>query len=558
MASRFRAAAVPVEAPRGLSTLTIGFIVSVFCVLMFNQPFLSTIVAAHGLQSLHDYLFAGSAAVFLLAVINLFLGLAGFRYVFKFWLISLLLIGAALSYFENSYGIIVDRDMVRNAFETDSAEVAELVGWKLFFYVALLGGLPSLLLARTRVRYGSLLREISNKFVVLLASLLVIVLIALVFYQDYASVFRNNRHVRFLIMPVGPMVATWSYLDHRFLNTSRDVKVIGSDARLGASWGEGRRKAVTLLVVGETARAQNFSLNGYERQTNPRLGEQDAIFFSNVHSCGTATAVSVPCMFALEGRRQFDPSDAGYQENVLDVVRHAGLDVLWRDNNSGCKGVCDRVEQEDLSHLTGSADCHDRECFDMVLLNGLEEKINTFEKGGVIVLHQKGSHGPAYFQRVPAEFRKFTPVCHTNQLQECSRSEILNAYDNSILYTDYVLSRLIDFLKQHAADYDASLIYVSDHGESIGEGGIYLHGMPYMIAPEEQTHVPLLFWMSDGFASRFGIDGACLAASAGDEFSHDNLFHSLLGLLDIHTEIYAAGQDMFRSCTRATGHAGAV
>jgi lipid A ethanolaminephosphotransferase len=189
-------------------------------------------------------------------------------------------------------------------------------------------------------------------------------------------------------------------------------------------------------------------------------------------------------------------------------------------------------------------------------MEGLEEKIDALEKGGVIVLHQKGSHGPAYFQRIPAEFRKFSPVCHTSQLQECSRSEIINAYDNSILYTDYVLSRLIDFLRQHEEDYDASLIYVSDHGESLGEKGIYLHGMPYMIAPDEQKHVPLLFWMSDGFASRFGVDRDCLLATAGDEFSHDNLFHSLLGLLDIHTGVYAPGQDMFRGCSRIPGHAG--
>ena len=535
MAINLRASAVAVENPQGFSTVTVGFVVSVFCVLMFNQPFLSTMVSAHGVHSLHDYLFAGSTIVFLLAVINLLVGLAGFRYLFKLWLISLLLIGAAVFYFENTYGVIVDRDMIRNSLETDSAEMAELFSWKLVFYVMTLGGIPSLLVARTRISYGSLIREIANKGLVLIASLIVISLVALVFYQDYASVFRNNRHVRFLIMPVGPVYASYSYFTHQLANTSREVKIIGSDAQLGASWGEDRKKVVTLLVVGETARAKNFSLNGYARQTNPYLDGQDVISFSNVHSCGTATSVSVPCMFSLKGRREFDPSDAHSEENVLDVVQRAGLGMLWRDNNSGCKGVCDRVEHEDLSHLTGDNNCRDDECFDMVLMNALEEKIDAYEKGVMIVLHQKGSHGPAYFQRVPADFRKFTPICHTNQLQECSRSEILNAYDNSILYTDYFVSRLINFLKQHESDYDASLIYVSDHGESLGENGIYLHGLPYVIAPEEQTHVPFLFWMSGGFASRFGVDGACLKASAGRELSHDNLFYSLLGLHDIQT-----------------------
>ena len=549
MAINLRATAVAVDNAQGFSTVTVSFIVSAFCVLMFNRPFLSTMVSAHGVHSLHDYLFVGSAAVFLLAVINLLVGLAGFRFLFKFWLISLLLIGATVSYFEGAYGVILDRDMIRNVLETDPAEVAELFSWKLVLYVAVLGGLPSLLVARTRIHFGSLIREIANKSLILIVSLIIIALVSLVFYQDYASVFRNNRYVRFLIMPVGPVYASWSYLTHQLAHPPREVKVIGSDARLGASWGEGKKKVVTLLVVGETARAKNFSLNGYPRQTNPFLSEQDAIFFNNVHSCGTATAVSVPCMFALEGRRQFDPSGARYEENILDVVQRSGLGVLWRDNNSGCKGVCDRVEHEDLSHLTGDINCGNDECFDMVLMNDLKEKIDAHEKGVVIVLHQKGSHGPAYFQRVPAEFRKFSPICHTNQLQECSRSEILNAYDNSILYTDYFVSRLIGFLKQHESDYNASLIYVSDHGESLGENGIYLHGLPYVIAPEEQTHVPFLFWMSDGFASHFGVDRACLKASAGRELSHDNLFHSLLGLLDIHTGLYDEDYDMFQPCS---------
>lgn len=537
------------ENPRGFSTLTVGFVVSVYCVLMFNRPLLSTIISAHGVHSLHDYIFAASVAIFLLAVVNLVVSLAGFRFLFKAWLISLLLIGASAAYFETAYGVIVDRDMVRNVLETDPAEVAELFSAKLVLYVVMLGVIPSLMVAWTRIRYGSLLREFINKGLVLIVSLMVIGVVALAFYQDYASVFRNNRYVRFLVMPVGPVYASWSYFSHQRAQTPREVSVIGVDARLGASWTAGRKKVVTLLVVGETARAANFSLNGYGRDTNPYLAGQDVVFFSNVDSCGTATATSVPCMFALEGRRQFDPASARYEENVLDVVQHSGLDVLWRDNNSGCKGVCDRVEQEDLSRLAGNANCHDDECFDMVLMHDLEEKIAARENGIVIVLHQKGSHGPAYFQRAPQEFRKFTPVCQTNQLQECSRSEILNAYDNSILYTDYVVSQLIEFLKQHAAEYDTSLIYVSDHGESLGESGAYLHGMPYIIAPREQTHIPLLFWMSDSFAGRFGIDRDCLKAGAGRELSHDHLFHSLLGLLDIQTGIYEPDLDLFQSCT---------
>jgi lipid A ethanolaminephosphotransferase len=306
---------------------------------------------------------------------------------------------------------------------------------------------------------------------------------------------------------------------------------------------------VTIIVVGETARAMSFSLNGYGRDTNPRLAlERSLVNFSDVSSCGTATAVSVPCVFSDLTRSGYSDDKARSKEGLLDVLRRAGMEVIWRDNNSGCKGVCDRVTFEDMSKpVPGSPFCNTDDCYDEHLLEGLPALIRSAERDLVIVLHQKGSHGPAYWKRYPPGFGKFGPVCRTSELEKCSRDAIAAAYDNTILYTDHFLDRTIALLKE--AGVPASMLYFSDHGESLGEKNMYLHGAPYMFSPEEQRKVPMMLWMSDSFTSRFHIDRGCLAARSGQRFSHDNVFHSTLGMLNVNTAVYNAKLDLFQACT---------
>ena len=530
------------------STLLVGAAVSLYLTLFFNQRFIDAVMAGHEMNSLGDYLFVGSAFVLLFGFINLLVSLFGFRYLFKPWLVLLLLTAAAVAYFTNSYGVIIDRNMIQNMVETDVREATELLSGKLFLYLLFFGVIPAVIVARLPIRYASLPGELLNKGMAALLSFVMIGGVALSFYQDYASLFRNNRQVRDLIVPTGYVYAAYSYLRQVTASAPPQLATLGEDAQLGPEWKDSAKKVVSVIVVGETARAENFSLNGYGRETNANLKQEDVIYFDNVHSCGTATAVSLPCMFSADGRDDFDGERQQYTENLLDVFKHAGLPVLWRDNNSGCKDVCNRVESEDLSRVADVDLCPDGECYDMVLMQQLEEKLATYDKGGVIVLHQKGSHGPAYFERVPHDRQEFTPFCHTNQLQQCTRGEIVNAYDNTIAYTDYFLAQLIEFFKQHQAEYDASLVYVSDHGESLGENGIYLHGLPYMIAPDQQTHVPFVVWLSDGFAQRFQIDKGCLAANRSQPYSHDNLFPSMLGLLDVRTALYQRNDDLFQAC----------
>jgi lipid A ethanolaminephosphotransferase len=305
------------------------------------------------------------------------------------------------------------------------------------------------------------------------------------------------------------------------------------------------KKTITILVLGETARAENFSLNGYYRDTNPLLSKQDIISFSNFYACGTSTAVSLPCMFSHLGRAKYSESKARESENLLDVLAHAGVRVWWRDNNSGCKGVCDRIETENMAKLKHKDFCGDSGCYDEILLQGLQEYADNLESDAFIVLHLKGSHGPAFYRRYPEPFKKFTPVCESSQLDKCPRQDIVNAYDNSILYTDYILSRVIDFLKTNSDTFYTSMIYVSDHGESLGENNIYLHGLPYLIAPDAQKHIPFILWFSKGFEESYGIDRAHLESISASRHSHDDLFDSVLGLLDIRTKEYDPRQDIF-------------
>ncbi len=342
-----------------------------------------------------------------------------------------------------------------------------------------------------------------------------------------------------------------SYYKHKW-HAPHALAPLGTDAAKGVLWKGQKRRTVTVIVLGETARASNFSLNGYSRVTTPELAQVPGLLnFSNMESCGTATAVSIPCMFSALGRRHYSQDKAQAQEGLLDVLRHAGLDVTWRDNNSGCKGVCDRVKHEDVSRpVKGDPLCNDEECFDEILLRGLKERIHDASGDLVLVLHQKGSHGPAYSKRYPAKFKKFGPVCDTNELAQCSQAAIVAGYDNTILYTDHVLKGAIDILAQGSRDdnVDTALVYVSDHGESLGEHNLYLHGAPYIISPREQRHVPFMVWLSDGFRVRFKLDQQCLTASAERKLDHDYLFHSTLGLLNISTAIYNPRLDLFSAC----------
>ncbi|MCX4221132.1 MULTISPECIES: phosphoethanolamine transferase [Pseudomonas] len=490
--------------------------------------------------------------VMIFAAYNIVLTLLAFRPVLKPVLTLLFMVSAGVAYFMSQYGVLIDAGMFRNFAETNATEVRDLLSLKLLVYILFLGVLPSWLLWKVPVNYRRWHRELLSKVVVSVASVAVIGGVALANYQGLSSLFRNHHEIRLMLVPSNYIGASAGYLREQVASAHQPFVTLGEDAQRNAAVQNHPRKSLTVLVVGESARAENFGILGYDRDTTPKLDkEAGLIAFTDVHSCGTETAVSVPCMFSNMGRKDYDASKAKNEEGLLDVLKRAGIDVIWRDNQSGCKGTCDRVTLQDVSNLKDPALCANSECRDEILLQGLQSFIDHLDKDTVLVLHQMGSHGPEYFKRYPKEYERFTPVCESNALNNCSRESIVNGYDNTLVYTDHVLSSLIDVLRSNQDKVDTAMLYLSDHGESLGEYNLFLHGTPYMLAPEQQKHVAMLAWFSDSYQKSYSVDTHCLQMSRDKPLSQDNLFHSMLGLLEVQSKVYQPDLDMFAGCRGA-------
>jgi lipid A ethanolaminephosphotransferase len=530
-----------------MGPVALSLLAALFFVVAGNQQFWSQTLAFFSPLQGHNLELMASLFSVTFCLLVFLLNLIAIPWLFRPLLTLILLCNAAAAYFMNGYGISIDRDMLQNVFETDPTEAFELINLKLISYLLVLGVLPCLLVWRIDLRYTPWGAALGRKLAVMALALAVIGGNAWFFYQDYASFFRNKGEVRRFFTPVNFIYASGDYVHQVWFKKPTVLEAIGQDAKRPVATGQ-EKPTLFVIVVGETARAANFGLDGYSRQTTPQLAKLDVINYPQASSCGTATATSVPCMFSPMARKEYKASQ--HKESLLDVVQRAGISVLWKDNNSGCKGTCNRVPSEDVSQKKDPRWCRNGECFDEIMLEGLDQQLAHHKGDLLLVLHQKGSHGPAYYLRYPDEFAHFTPVCQTNKLQDCSRETITNAYDNTILYTDHVLARVIELLKQQQDHYNTALWYMSDHGESLGENNLYLHGAPYSFAPETQTHVPMVQWISDGFAARSKLDLNCLRQVANRPVSHDNLFHSMLGILDIQTSAYQPELDLFKACRK--------
>lgn len=523
--------------------------VALFLVLTANQSFWALVFTAGRISPTQNLGFACAVFLFLTSAFTLVFSLFGFRYLFKPMMIALLLIGAVTGYFMDTYGVVIDRGMLQNAAQTDLRETHDLLSLALFWHVTWAGILPAWIIYRVPVRHPAPLPAVLLQLLTMAVAFIVVLATLYSHYKDFSLVGRQHRELRYLINPTYPIYALGQFAAQGIRIRDTQLKPLGRDARQMPPQGTANNKPkLVIFVLGETARAANYSLNGYPRNTDPYMAAANIINYPHTRSCGTATAVSLPCMFSREDHADYDEFRAKHSENLLDTLTHAGVSVLWRDNQSGCKGVCARVPTLDTTHMQNPTLCSEDGCFDEILLQQLQQRLKQTPGDVFIVLHQQGSHGPEYYKRYPARFRKFTPECRSNRPQDCSRQEIVNAYDNSIVYTDYFLSRVIKFLKDQQADYTSAMLYMSDHGESLGENGIYLHGFPYVLAPTNQTHVPFLMWFSPHFLQRDNIDRACLQAASSAAYSQDNLFDSVLGLFNVQTQVYRPATDMFAAC----------
>lgn len=458
----------------------------------------------------------------------------------------MIVISASAHYFERNFGVLIDREMVRNVFETTLTESRHLVTWDAILQIGVTGVLPAALVFWPKVRRVGLWHQlwrwplgVAMAFAILVGSLFMDL-------HSFSAVLRERHDLTAAYQPGATVYSVIRYAKQQWLTSDPVVSPLGRDAQPGAALAAADKPVLLVIFVGETARAQNFGLNGYARDTTPGLSARDVINFTDVRSCGTSTAVSLPCMFSRLPQADYSRNGFLAQENLLDVLSHAGLNVEWHDNNTGDQRIASRTGWARIDETLTPEACA-VECTDEAFLPLIEDRLATITQNTVLVLHMIGSHGPAYYLRYPAERAQFQPACETSQFSDCTVDQIVNAYDNSILETDFVLSRAIDLMEASDRVLPA-MIYISDHGESLGEDGLYLHAAPLFMAPDVQTRVPFMMWLDEDFRTALSLDRSCLSAAARQPVSHDNLFHSVLGLLDVTTQAQDSALDLTHGC----------
>jgi lipid A ethanolaminephosphotransferase len=517
-----------------------------YIALILNSPFLLKITSAITELDNYSFLFLLSVPVFLLSLTIIIQSLLSFRWVTKPALIITVLCSSLIFYGTISYGIVFDYGMVQNTVETDTAEALSYINLHTILFFIVFGIIPSIIIYFVRLSYQPFVKELFSRLKIMGVNLSCVFLIALVFYSNYASVGRNNKDLIGYITPYKMVDASIKYVKNHYFYPPLEFKVLDTAPSIER---DSQKKHVTVMVLGETARAQSFSLNGYEKPTNQFTDKQGVVSFSNMSSCGTATAVSVPCMFSRLDKDHYDKRTATAQQNVIDLIHLAGADVLWISNNNGsCKGVCTRVKTEQVSTNKADPLCDGEYCYDEALLKPLSLKLQDLSsENTLIVLHMIGSHGPTYYKRYPSERTIFTPDCKRSDIQNCTPEQLINTYDNTIAYTDFVLAKIIDQLAQLAEkqNIETSMLYISDHGESLGESGAYLHGLPYAFAPEEQTHIPMIYW-ADSQQTDFNTN--CLSNLVNEAITHDNVFDTLLSVMSVRTKVYNVKNDPFIAC----------
>lgn len=534
--------------PPAIGVNRLGILASLFFSLTCNHLFFSAALANRDWAHPSAWLFASAIFVAITALQTAGLLMALNRWSAKPLLSVLFVVTAAATYYMDKYTVFFNTEMVRNILRTDVKEASELFTLNFCIHMLVYGVLPSLLVWKLQLKRTPFRRAALMRIAYIVGALVITGGSIMLVFQDFSSLMRNQKEVRFLITPSNYLFSLARVVAADTAQANTPKIPISADAHMAAGWQQRTKPMLFVLVVGETTRAANWGMNGYAHQTTPELSKLDVINFTHATSCGTNTEVSVPCMFSIYGRRNYDEKAIRAHESLLHVIDHAGVKTLWRDNQAGCKGVCDGLEQQHLDNSKNAALCDSERCLDEILLDGMDGEIQKAKNGNLfVVLHQLANHGPAYYKRYPAAMRVFTPTCDTGDLSKCTKEEIVNTYDNGVLYTDHFLAQTINYLKTQTT-YDTAMLYLSDHGESLGEHGIYLHGLPYSIAPKEQTEIPMVMWMSQGFASSFGVNKDCMSKLANTPVSQDNLFHSILGMLQIESTHYDKSLDLSAGC----------
>lgn len=439
------------------------------------------------------------------------------RLVGKILLVLFFLINAVAVYFINTYSVIIDESMIGNVLNTNYSESSSFFSIKLVLYVVFLGILPSIFIIKAKI-----ITVTVKKFLVSISlTLLFLLTLAFANASNWLWIDKNSKTLGGLAMPWSYAVNIPLFYIHQFKKNEKEILL--PDATI-----KDDQKSVVILVIGESARSENFSLYGYPKNTNPLLSKIPNVSHFNATSDATYTTAGVKSIVEHEN------TDELY-EILPNYLYRNNVDVIWRTTNWGEPPVHIKNYQnrEDLMPNCKGDGCD----YDGILLSGLKEQILASKKNKIlIVLHTSTSHGPTYSKKYPAQFEIFKPVCNSVELGNCSHTELVNAYDNTIVYTDYLLANVIEDLKQ-LQEYKSAMIFVSDHGESLGENNLYMHGLPRSIAPKQQYEIPFIVWTSDNSARQM---------KPNKILTQNYVFHSVLNFLNIQSPIYKEQMNIFK------------
>ena len=495
-----------------------ALLISFINLVLYHLPFYKFVCNNIDIQSINGVLLLVSltiVAIFGNALV-FYIGLYLLRNVGKWLLVVFFNINAIAVYFVNTYGVIIDKSMIGNVINTNFEESSSFFSFSLIVYIVFLGILPSLLLFKIKTE------KVKTKSFLIQVFVTLFLLLSLAYANspNWLWIDKNSKTVGGLAMPWSYVVNTISFYNSKYKKNQKQILLPNATLK-------DNKKSITVLVIGESARSQNFSLYGYEKDTNPLLSKIDNVHSYKAESCATYTTAGVKCILEYKNTGKLF-------EILPNYLFRNDIEVIWRTTNWGepTVNIKNFQNKKDLRKL-----CKTNECdYDGVLLSGLREQILASKKNKIlVVLHTSTSHGPTYYKKYPEEFNKFTPVCKSVELANCTQEELINAYDNTIVYTDYILSNLIGELKQ-LEEYNSSMIYISDHGESLGENNLYMHGLPVSMAPKEQLDIPFIVWVSDD--SRKLKDNKML--------SQHNVFHSILDFLAIESPIYDQNMSIYK------------
>ncbi len=483
-----------------------------------------------------------------------FLSLFAWRWTLKPAIALCLLLVALSSHFMIHYHVLIDAPMVVNALQADPREALEYLNWPMALAVLLIAFVPAWWLLRQPLQRLTLASHAAVNALSIVTNLLLALALAWSVSDTIKPLLHTNPRLPYMVNPLNGVWGAAQASTQTWSRSGAHADPIGLDVARGTSYRSTAKPPLLLLVIGDSARADHLALNGYARPTSPRLAQEDVFSWRQASSCGTSAASSLPCLLSPLGQEGFAARSTNSQ-NLLDVLQTAGLAVLWLDNQYGCKGLCDRIHRADTGRASVEGLCTDNGCMDEVMLLNLADRLRALPQeqrrnGVVVVLRAMGSHGPAYHKHSNPGSKKFLPECTQNLLADCSTQEVVNAYDNTLVYTDHFLAESVQWLKRQSAQYSTTMLYVSDHGESLGEKHIYLHGAPDKLAPPAQRHVPLVAWVSPAQQQRSRLSTACLRSHLNKPVTHDHVFHSVLGLLDLQTSLYRRESDLFANCSR--------